>query len=489
MEMKGSGHLGNKEEALALAARRAPLGHVLLLVTLFLTLVPALGWIAWLLAALPGEAAEHLPRTASLVSLKLGKLVALPTWAAVGGLNVAAMFLRVGARRRTPLWLHAIPGFLLVAGLLIVYPALGQTDTAGDQRWAELVAACYLAAAALVTAGVIFWLMWGRPGGVELAHLFVAAAVEWLLVFVSADVLLRFHYLDKTAIPPAARFRLFEIGQLGALANLVFAIGLRTWPGLFGVVKLRIRAWLLTMALYNAGLILVLTGVQALCVTGGVLMFAGVVFFGVGLGGLRGRAGGPHAAGRRTVRVGMVWLLGGIGMLMVFCAVRGPFPGLGYDPFGQAIEHAVVAGFFGTIVLGMAQRLVVAYLPGTLTSRRLLTATAWAFGVATVVREVLAISAIGEVGSALGVDAGSEAGMQYGMSACAVVQCAAMAALTLAVLRAVVAARRRGGAASEKLAESAGIAEAEAARWSVPAVALLLGRAPEDLAGAGGEAK
>jgi hypothetical protein len=462
----------------ALASPRAPLGQTLLLVTLLLTLVPALGWSAWLLAALPGELAQHLPRTASLVSLKLGKLNALPIWATVGVLNVVALFLRVGARRKTPLWLHAIPGFLLVGGLLVFYPALWQTNTTGDQRWAEIVASGYLVAAALLTAGEILWLLWGRPGGIELAHLFIAVAVEWLLVFASADVLLRIHYMDKTAIPPAARFRLFEIAQLGVLANLVFAIGLRTWPGLFGITALRVRAWLLTLTLYNAGLILLLTGVQTLCVTGGVVMFVGGLFFLVGLGFLRSAQHRVPAAGRGTVLLGLLWLHLALAMLVAFCATRGPFPAMGYDPFAQAIEHAVAVGFFGTIVLGVARRLVVAVMPGPLLPSTLLAMSSWIFVLATMARQLLAIGVIDGVRTTLGIAGSAEATLDNAMSACAFLQCAALAVLALVVLRASLVARRSENRPGP-LAEAAGVPPAEAGRWSTIGLALLLGQSPE----------
>ncbi len=431
-----------------------PLHQILFLLVLLLSLTPALGWAAWLLAALPNE---NVPHKASLIGLMLDKLNQMPIWAAVAGLNMVALHLRYGARHRVPLWLNALVGLLLAAGIIINYVALGQTNLAGDQRWVEFAAAIGLLAAALLTAGQVLWMLWNRPGGIELAHLFWAAAVEWLLVFGSADIVWRLHYAGKSAVPPAARFKLFEIAALGVLVNLVFGVGLRAWPKLFGIARIRPRAWLLTLALYNVGLILLLTGVSTLCVIGSVIMLVGVILFLVGLNFLRGLSvvppsgGAPHDAitqrrlkaglqtpGRHSTRLALLWLMAAVIMLIVFCATDGPNPGTGYDGFGQAIEHATTAGFFGTLVIAMALLLPQIYQVGSRKPRKLAAVVAWSFGIVTLVRAVLVLATIPAVAQQwnLTMDAGDFAyrNICLGMAACAVVQCVATWALAMVVV-------------------------------------------------------
>lgn len=436
----------------------APLHHILFVVVLWLILVPGFGAAAWLLADMAGS---HVPRSASMAGVLLSKIHQLPLWAAVGGMNLAALHLRAGARHRVPLWLNAVPAFLLSAGALIFYAALWLTGTSGEQHLIELAATGLLLSATLLTAGQVLWLLWARPGGIALAHLFLAAGAEWLLVFGSADLMLRLHFAGQSGmhqaavhilsgpsllamlqLPPAARFRLMELAQLGVLVNLVYGWAAGTWPGLFALRRCRPRAWLLTLVLHNLGLALLATGIQMLDLIGCMLMLTAAVFFLVGLNFVRAVGGVDGVSGRAAARGSLLWLLAGVALLGVQVATQSP--GMGYDALGQAVEHALMAGFFGTLVLALALALAAAGLPEPRVPRKLLATIAWTYGIATALYEVAALCAIPAVPANVGSAGGaflSAGGVFTCMAICAATQCGAMLALGLVVLRTALAKR------------------------------------------------
>ena len=409
------------------------------LLVVLLTLVPALAWEARLLAGLPHEL---VPQSASMTGVLLGQLHRLPVWAAVAGLNFAALYLRPGARSKLPPALGVGTAWLLVLGVFWAYGAIGQAafaaahDTMGGGRSADSAGEILLLTAAVITAGQILWLLWGRPGGVELAHLFLAAAAEWLLVFASMDFLVHWHAAGQTTVPPAARFRLFEVAQFGVLANLAFAVAVGAWPELFGLRHPRPRAWLLTLGLYNLGLLLLLTGVPALTLASAALMLVGVLLLGIGLDLMRSSAGG---LGRRSGGAALLWLMAVLVMIVILGATsQGLSPGMGYDPVNQALEQLLVAGFVGTFIVGMAARLSAACAPVAYVPRKLLVTVIWSYCVATLAGAAGAVPAIPAIGALVGIDTHRGAGFAaccMTQAAGAGVQCLALALLALAVVR------------------------------------------------------
>ena len=226
-------------------------------------------------------------------------------------------------------------------------------------------AALLLPAAFLISLEAL-WSLASRT--LDVSHLFLLIAIQWLLVWSSANLIItcRFHTLpDPPGIPLTSRTLLLHLALLGFLTNLIFALALRLLPNLLHLTRLRHRALVLALILYNLGFIALLpTNLPSLNLPGALLMFIATVLYLAGLNFLRPTAQLPVANCQSPmthypITIAFLWLAASLLMLAGEFLYRLLDPSTPIPPaYLSATRHAFTLGFLTTLLLGTAFRLL-----------------------------------------------------------------------------------------------------------------------------------
>lgn len=221
---------------------------------------PLVGWLALLILALSNRLSYPREKLANAIE-GAGLLLGLVAWWTSAAVPEAS--------GRSPAELAAALPLALVAGALV---------------WRELRA---IAAAASRGSGEA-----GGAGGMNIEQLWRLVACQWVLVWVAAELFLRFKLRGTggggggagggVMAHASARTLLFLLPAVGVLPNVLMAVGIRWWGDLVGRPRRlvpRERAWLLALLLQNLGAALVFAGPRWLGAVGAALMLAATALY------------------------------------------------------------------------------------------------------------------------------------------------------------------------------------------------------------------
>ena len=189
--------------------------------------------------------------------------------------------------------------WILAAGLTGLVATLLWGEV-GGRAMAEIGVAVLLAmAAALVVGRQMIRLAREMQKGLNIEQLWRGIAAQWVLVWVTAEMILRVRFWkDGVEAERMARTRLILLPMVGVSVNVMMAMGIRWWGSLRGresSTGVRVRAWMVAMAMVNSGAILVIAGAvwaRGLGVAGAGLMIASVALYLVGFPRNAWRGGG-----------------------------------------------------------------------------------------------------------------------------------------------------------------------------------------------------
>jgi hypothetical protein len=238
------------------------------------------------------------------------------------------------------------------------------------RRWPWLGPA---SGAALVAASLGFLLVGSRLLAGKFREpwsRFVLAAACWMVVWATADLVLRgrFRLVGPGEYPDGIRRLLMDLAIFGFTLNAIYGFGQRLLPGLLGGGAPGRATLMATFGLHNGGVLALsiahLVRPVLFTVIGSAAVGAGAVVYVLALRGLRraSRSGTRPEAGPaflvRYIQLAFGWLLAGLAMLVagqLAAAARGvPLP----HAYLGAARHALTVGFVTTLILGVGQRLV-----------------------------------------------------------------------------------------------------------------------------------
>ena len=254
--------------------------------------------------------------------------------------------------------------WLLAAGMLILFAATLLSD---DHLKAimELAASCVLAlAAAIVSVRQLSGITSlssappapGAPRGITIEQLWRLFAVQWTLVWVAAEMFLRFKFRAQgVSSEEGARNLLFALPAFGAGPMTLMAVGIRWWTILRPrlpepIPRPRPRAWLIALFAVNLGAIGIVMGTlpgegkRWFAVFGALPMLPGLAMYVLGFGRGAWKWGGqPVILGLALFAVGMLMFAGerlnpdtGRGSLWEFTAAWRFLAGTGFTLFWLA---------------------------------------------------------------------------------------------------------------------------------------------------------
>jgi hypothetical protein len=144
--------------------------------------------------------------------------------------------------------------------------AMGATAPAGMEKYVELVTAGLLAlTAALLVFRQLFALAGaiGERAGFTIDQLWRLVTIQWILVWVAAEVFLRIKFRNAGGVSADERARsmLFALPAFGVLPNLMMSAGIRWQSYKIALLpqaqtlaeKVRPRAWIVAMIALNLG--------------------------------------------------------------------------------------------------------------------------------------------------------------------------------------------------------------------------------------------
>ena len=144
-----------------------------------------------------------------------------------------------------------------------------------------------------------------------------AVAAQWVLLWIVAEVELRLRlWREGVEAEEMARTLLFLLPVVGVGVNVMMAMGIRWWGAMRGAEggRPRVRAWVVSMALVNAGAILVATGVvraRGVGVAGAGVMCVGVALYLVGFPRNGWRRGGVFVVIAYAILLVALAMMGG----------------------------------------------------------------------------------------------------------------------------------------------------------------------------------
>jgi len=376
-------------------------------------------------------------------------------WVLVGALALAAGVLRTGLTGgpRGPLATAARVFMLISLPAMLATAFFGSMASPLERSWPAVAGqACLLVAGVLLTLDLLM-LLRGRP--MDAASLLLVLAAQWMLVWLAASVSMQWQFRESPMWDADAVTLMTLLPALGMAVHLAMAVCARVLPGALGLRIIRHRALLLAILFFEGAMVALLMWPGLLArlgpaagamlalrtflfcagVTGSLVLFATAFDF------LRG---GPRIAlsagneGALTIRVAFAWLA--IAALLAAGEFAWRFlpdsAGSGVSPsYAGLYRHMLTAGFAGTLVFGLAARLMGMCVPAPLRSAGLgtLACAMWTGGVAA--------HAMAECSVMLG-----ELRVLWVLALAAGMELAAVAMLGLLVFRGLRLARRAGGA-------------------------------------------
>jgi hypothetical protein len=294
-------------------------------------------------------------------------------WMALFIFGVGTHLLRQNTTRPAPPWLERTAAGLILAALLTFFAGLSGPLRAAVPR-VDVVASCFLAAAAVLLGVSVMWTLAGAGPG-QRRH-GVVALVGWLWAWAGADLWFRLHCAAAPVLPDSARALLIVLPVLGLGTNAVFGFGIRLIPGLLNLRRLRPRHLSAALILYNTGLCLfLLPRPAAVRATGAGLMLAGAILYLIGMGGLRSKPSRPiygiDPRGHVLIRAAFFWLVCGLAMILA----QQFLPGLPHA-YAGAWRHALTVGFITTMIMGVGYRILPIFIKQPLASTRLMLVSA-----------------------------------------------------------------------------------------------------------------
>ncbi len=327
-------------------------------------------------------------------SVHIHGLAQLWGWMAMFIFAIAARLLRQNTKRPAPAWLGHLAAGAILGALLLFFAGLSETVNATMPRIDIIASSLLLLAAGCFSVSVIRSLT-GRGQKPLVWHGFVILTIAWLDIWAGADLLLRVSHADQPIIPDTARALLIALPVLGFATNAIFGFGIRLIPGLLNIGRLRPRCFVATMVMYNAGLVLLLTPLQAMRFAGSTLMLLAAGVYLIGMNLLRGKPSRPihgvDARGHILIRAAFFWLICGLALIWgegFFTTVPHAYSG--------AWRHALTVGFITTMMLGVGHRIIPVFIKQPLASMGLMRVCAVLILIGNAGRVSLELATLGE---------------------------------------------------------------------------------------------
>jgi len=304
-------------------------------------------------------------------------------WVGLTIFAVASYLLHQAAKVHPPAWLGVVLRSAILVGLVLfaVTLVVGPGVLGG---WIAVAASSLLLIAALCFTLDMIWSLSGR--NLDAGLLFVLVALQWLLVWAAADVTIRWFFRGQPVPSGDARKLLIELPVLGFFTNMIFGFGIRLIPGFLNITKLRHRAFLVALPIYNCGLIAFLAapplqriGLHALLaawlgIAAAATMLFGALVYITGLHFFRPTQPvrpihGVDPRGGILIPIAFSWLIISLIMILIermAIAVNMPLA----HPLAGAYRHALTVGFVTTMILAVGHRLAPVFIRQELVTTR-----------------------------------------------------------------------------------------------------------------------
>ncbi len=324
-------------------------------------------------------------------SIHVHGLAQLWGWMALFIFAVAAHLLRQNTTRPAPRWMEWLAAGFILIGLFAFFAGLNERVRAFIPGIDIAGSGLLLVAAILFGAG----LAWSLSGAAKSQRRHgLIFLIAWLWIWAGTDLFLRIHYENTPVLPDSARPLLIALPVLGLATNAIYGFGIRLIPGLLNIGRLRSRWFGPGLLLHNAGLCLFLIPLRTSQIVGAVSMFAGAIFYLIGMDGLRSKPSRPiygiDPRGHILIRVAFFWLVCGLAMI-----VAQQFHPEWPHAYSGAWRHALTVGFIMTMILGVGYRMIPIFIRQPLASTRLMLVSAMLIIVGNAGRVTLELLTIG----------------------------------------------------------------------------------------------